>query len=45
MHEPVAPAWWPPAPGWWIVFGVVLLVALALAWLRWRRRWRALRAG
>ena len=45
VHEPVAPAWWPPAPGWWIVFGVVLLVALALAWLRWRRRWRALRAG
>lgn len=45
VHVPPAPPLWPPAPGWWIVAGV--LAALALAWLvvrhgRSRRRQRAL---
>ena len=38
-------AWWPPAPGWWVLLGIALLgmaVAIALAWwLGWLRRdWR-----
>ena len=24
IHIPVAPSWWPPAVGWWIVMGGVL---------------------
>jgi hypothetical protein len=45
VHEPVAPPWWPPAPGWWLLLGMLLLAALAFAWLRWRRaRRRALAA-
>lgn len=45
VHEPAAPPWWPPAPGWWITFGVVLGVLLALAWWRWRRLRRRRQAG
>lgn len=37
VHEPAAPSWWPPAPGWWGVFGVLLAVVAVLAWWRWRR--------
>ena len=32
--------WWPPAPGWSVVIGVVVVVALWSAWRMWRR-WRA----
>lgn len=47
IHVPEAD-WWPPAPGWWILAGVLLL---ALAWFGWRvwrrrlsrRRWRQAR--
>ena len=27
VHEGLAPAWWPPAPGWWMVLGAVVAVA------------------
>lgn len=37
VHEPASPSWWPPAPGWWIVFALLLAVVAALAWRRWRR--------
>jgi hypothetical protein len=43
VHVPPAPPLWPPAPGWWLLIGLVALVlALAIAW-QWRRR-RRLRA-
>jgi hypothetical protein len=29
--------WWPPAPGWWLVLGVILFSGL-LAWWLWRQR-------
>ncbi len=40
IHPVAEPAWWPPAPGWWILAGIVLLV---LAWsvLRLVRKLRA----
>ncbi len=37
IHEPLAPAWWPPAPGWWIVLACVLATVAWFAWRRWRR--------
>ena len=45
IHEPVAPGFWPPAPGWWLVFGlgVVTLVLAALLARRWQRHRAALR--
>ncbi|MGH8215707.1 MAG: DUF4381 domain-containing protein [Rhodanobacteraceae bacterium] len=36
IHLPSA-AWWPPAPGWWIVAALVLLMIGFGAWLLWRR--------
>jgi Domain of unknown function (DUF4381) len=39
IHLPPDPSWWPPAPGWWVVTGVLLL-AIAVAVLWWRRRGR-----
>lgn len=40
IHQPAAPAWWPPAPGWWAVLGLLALVAIAAWWWRARRRRR-----
>ncbi|HVK52452.1 MAG TPA: DUF4381 family protein [Pseudoxanthomonas sp.] len=43
VHSPPAPALWPPAPGWWLLAGAVLLILLVLLawrWLRHRRRQR-----
>jgi len=34
--QPPLPALWPPAPGWWLLAGL-LLAALALLWLQRRR--------
>lgn len=37
IHDLDAISWWPPAPGWWIVFGLAaaaLLVAVLRYWLR-----------
>jgi uncharacterized membrane protein len=31
--------WWPPAPGWWLLFAAIALTALAFAF-RLFRRWR-----
>lgn len=39
-HLPEPVGWWPPAPGWWLLAGLVLLLLLTmlrLAWLGWRR--------
>ena len=35
IHLPPDPGFWPPAPGWWILALVLVLVAIALAW--WQR--------
>jgi hypothetical protein len=39
IHLPAAVGWWPPAPGWWILAGVVVLAAV-MAYLRYHRRFR-----
>ena len=39
IHLPEPVAFWPPAPGWWLVLGAALVVT-ALVWV-WRRRDRA----
>jgi len=30
LHLPQDPAWWPPAPGWWIALALVCLAAFLL---------------
>jgi Domain of unknown function (DUF4381) len=43
LFDIVAPPpvqWWPPAPGWNVVGGMVLIVGFWGAWQGWRR-WRA----
>jgi hypothetical protein len=40
IHMPADPSWWPPAPGWWIVFAIALGL---LAWLVIRLKRRASR--
>ncbi len=44
VHPGIAPDWWPPAPGWWLLLGVALLLALWLGrwWLLRHRRRREL---
>jgi hypothetical protein len=37
IHVSVAPTWWPPAPGWWLLATLVVLVLVALLAWRWRR--------
>ena len=37
LREPLAVGWWPPAPGWWLLAGLVLVALLALAWFALRR--------
>ena len=40
IHAAPATPWWPPAPGWWLVFAAVVLALSALAWFAQRRRAR-----
>jgi hypothetical protein len=44
IHLPAAVSWWPPAPGWWGVLALVLIVAglvYVIYTRRRRNRWRA----
>lgn len=43
VHVPAAPSLWPPAPGWWLLAGALLLGVAVVLFLRWRRV-RTLRA-
>jgi hypothetical protein len=42
IHEPALPSLWPPAPGWWLLAAVLLVLLMWLARLGWRA-WRRLR--
>lgn len=45
IHVPPA-GWWPPAPGWWVLAGIVIAIALvAIAWFARHRRRAPLRAA
>lgn len=45
IHLPPA-AWWPLAPGWWLLAGALVLIAAGIAWWLWHRaRRRPLRAA
>ncbi|MFH1215169.1 MAG: DUF4381 domain-containing protein [Pseudomonadota bacterium] len=37
LHSPPPVSWWPPAPGWWLLAGLVLLVSF-LIFFRYRGR-------
>jgi len=39
-HLPEAVAWWPPAPGWWLLAGLLLVLTIGLALYLARRRHR-----
>lgn len=43
VHFPAHIAWWPLAPGWWIILGAVLITAGIIWW--WNRRRRRLMAS
>ena len=34
---PTPVAWWPPAPGWYVLFALVLVALLVVGFLQWRR--------
>jgi len=44
IQLPATGGWWPPAPGWWLLAILVIVGALALAWLwhrqRQKHRWK-----
>lgn len=40
VHVPPSPSAWPPAPGWWLVIGLVAVLLAIGAFLLWRRRQR-----
>jgi Domain of unknown function (DUF4381) len=46
IHLPTAVAWWPPAPGWWLVAALLGALAIwgALRWYRQRAKRAALKA-
>jgi mannitol-1-phosphate/altronate dehydrogenase len=32
IHLPEASLWWPPAPGWWLLLGLLLAIVMLLRW-------------
>lgn len=46
IHLPDAVSWWPPAPGWWMLFALLVVIVLGyLFWRRWRAQGRVRREG
>lgn len=45
IHPSVAPSWWPPAPGWWLVAVALLLAVGVWVWRSQRRRRHRLRVA
>ena len=43
IHLPEAVSWWPPAPGWWLLLTLALVVGLLMGWLYRRQRRNALK--
>ena len=39
IHLPAPVAWWPPAPGWWILLGLAALIG-GFLWLRYQSHFR-----
>lgn len=40
LHDVVVPPdipWWPPAPGWYVVLGILLVLLIRGAWHAWRQ--------
>ena len=37
LRDPALVGWWPPAPGWWLLLGLILLLLIGLALFLWRR--------
>lgn len=37
IHLPAAPGFWPPAPGWWVVAGLLALLIAGAAFKAWRQ--------
>jgi hypothetical protein len=38
IHFPGPVSWWPPAPGWWLLFGVLVAAIALAAYQRYRTR-------
>lgn len=38
VHLPDPVSWWPPAPGWWILLGVMVLGVMLVLWVRANRQ-------
>ena len=45
IHLPDAISWWPPAPGWWALLGLVFFAVLCVRMMIWMRRRRQVRAA
>jgi len=39
LHLPDVVGWWPLAPGWWVLLGLLVIALAYLAW-RWYRAWK-----
>ncbi len=40
IHLPEPVSWWPLAPGWWVVLGLIVILGLLLLWVRYLRQYQ-----